>query len=135
MKSTSDPAMRSSEVGSVTRTAPSRGKVRSSSAFLSSSAKMYWKPEQPPPSTVIRNILSVPSLAFSALIRLAAEAVRTSAGSMGGVVGSEEFWVIWVIQGNLVWESSRGNANRLAHYITRYHVQLINFTKVIVVSS
>jgi hypothetical protein len=51
-KSTSDPARNGTEAESTSTTAPSREITRSSSALAWSTSNLYWKPEQPPPSTL-----------------------------------------------------------------------------------
>src|SRR5207302_8382863 len=54
VKSISAPARKSSDTGSISTLAPSRSTTRSSSSWASSRAKLYWKPEQPPPVTATR---------------------------------------------------------------------------------
>src|SRR5262245_59837712 len=59
-KSTSDPARNGTEAESTSTTAPSREITRSSSALAWSTSNLYWNPEQPPPSTLMRSIAPSP---------------------------------------------------------------------------
>jgi len=73
-KSTSAPFKKSRLTGSISTTAPSRSTTRSSSIRVSSSAKLYEKPEQPPPFTARRSITGEGSDFRISAIRRAARA-------------------------------------------------------------
>src|ERR1700676_2225555 len=60
-KSTSEPARNGTEDGSTSSTALSRAITRSSAALSRSTSNLYWKPEQPPPSTLMRSMAPSPS--------------------------------------------------------------------------
>src|SRR3954466_9791163 len=55
-KSSSEPARNGAEEGSTSTTALSRSIRMSSSALARSTSNLYWKPEQPPPSTDTRSM-------------------------------------------------------------------------------
>src|SRR6476469_3750437 len=61
-KSTSDPARNGTEAGSTSTTALSRAITRSSCACARSTSNLYWNPEQPPPSTLMRSMAPSPSV-------------------------------------------------------------------------
>ena len=74
-KSRVEPSRKGREVGSIRTIAPSRSMRISSSALAVSTAKLYWKPEQPPPLTLTRNFASDGSDAKIDLMRFAARSV------------------------------------------------------------
>src|SRR5581483_2809151 len=53
-KSISEPERYSSDTGSTSTRAPSRSITRSSGSEAGTRSNLYWKPEQPPPSTLTR---------------------------------------------------------------------------------
>ncbi len=69
---------------STSTAAPLRSITRSSSVRWSSNEKLYWKPEQPPPSTATRIMTGLASLEARKAIRLAALSV-TEKGGLGHV--------------------------------------------------
>src|SRR3954471_4796230 len=77
-KSTSEPARNGTEAGSTSTTAVSRSITRSSSALARSMSNLYWKPEQPPPSTEIRSIAPAVSLLRICPIRRAARSLMVT---------------------------------------------------------
>src|SRR6185437_8090324 len=81
-KSISLPCTNSSETGSTTTRAPSRSIRRSSGARSLTRSKRYWKPEQPPPSTLTRNSDAAGSPLKSSTIRCAARALKVMDGSL-----------------------------------------------------
>src|SRR6202012_651892 len=83
-KSTSDPARNGTEAESTSTTALSRAITRSSSACARSTSNLYWKPEQPPPSTLIRRIAPSPSLLRISPMRRAARSLMVTAVVMEG---------------------------------------------------
>src|SRR5437899_2823105 len=78
-KSTSEPARNGTEAGSTSTTAPSREITRSSSALAWSTSNLYWKPEQPPPSTLMRSIAPSPSPLRISPMRRAARSLTVMA--------------------------------------------------------
>src|SRR5260370_41658143 len=78
--------MYSTVTGSSRTVAPSRVSTRSSSAFWVSQPNLYEKPEQPPLSTLTRNMAPGASLLARSLIRFAAFSVNEGeAGVAAGV--------------------------------------------------
>src|SRR3569623_1577807 len=71
-KSSSEPARNGTEAESTNTTAPSRAITMSSSVWVLSMLNLYWKPEQPPPSTLTRSLAPSPSLLRISPIRRAA---------------------------------------------------------------
>src|SRR5262249_2676219 len=78
-KSISAPSMYLSDIGSMRTTAPLRSMTRSSSATSRSTSNLYWKPEQPPPSTLTRSIVPGGSLFRISPIRRAARSLTLTA--------------------------------------------------------
>src|SRR5689334_5267732 len=78
-KSTSDPARNGTEAESTSTTAPSREITRSSSALAWSTSNLYWKPEQPPPSTLMRSMAPSPSPLRISPMRRAARSLTVMA--------------------------------------------------------
>src|SRR6185295_6566591 len=78
-KSTSEPARNGTEAGSTSTTAPSRAITRSSSARARSTSNLYWKPEQPPPSTEMRSMAPSPSVLRISPMRRAARSLTVMA--------------------------------------------------------
>src|SRR6185437_15068619 len=71
-KSISEPARYCTETGSISTTAPARSMARSSAARARSMSNLYWKPEQPPPSTDTRSMVPAGSALRISPIRRAA---------------------------------------------------------------
>ena len=78
-KSTVQPATSSRLTGSTTSRTPSVSLTESSASALSARSNLYWKPEQPPPSTDSRRIAGLPCLRAIAPTRFAADSVRVRA--------------------------------------------------------
>src|ERR1700754_2062956 len=85
-KSTSEPARKGTDDESTSTTALSREITRSSSALVRSTSNLYWKPEQPPPSTLMRNIAPSPSDFRMAPIRRAARSEMVTLPEGAGCV-------------------------------------------------
>src|SRR3954471_1536981 len=82
-KSTSEPARNGTEAGSTSTTASSRAITRSSAARAWSTSNLYWKPEQPPPSTLMRSMAPSPSdFRISPIRRAARSEIVTLASLM-----------------------------------------------------
>src|ERR1700722_6911808 len=77
-KSIAAPAMYCTETGSTSTVAPSRASTRSSSVLALTKSNLYWKPEQPPPSTLTRSIDPAGSVLRISPIRRAARAVSAT---------------------------------------------------------
>jgi hypothetical protein len=77
-KSISAPAMYLSDIGSISTTAPSRATSMSSSARACSMSNLYWKPEQPPPSTLTRSMAPAGSPLRISPIRRAARSLTVT---------------------------------------------------------
>src|SRR5437868_13586290 len=80
-KSTSDPARNGTDAGSTSTTALSRSITRSSSVLARSTSNLYWKPEQPPPSTLMRSMAPSPSDLRMVPIRRAARSLMVTLAS------------------------------------------------------
>src|SRR4051812_40187882 len=78
VKSISAPARKSSDAGSIRTLAPFFSTTRSSSSWASSSAKLYWNPEQPPPVTATRRADGWASAFRISAILLAARSDRVT---------------------------------------------------------
>jgi len=63
------------ESGSISTVAPFCASTRSSAALACSNPNLYWKPEQPPPSTEMRSMLPAGSDLRISPIRRAARSV------------------------------------------------------------
>src|SRR5947209_14642138 len=81
-KSTSEPAKNGTEAGSTSTTASSRAITMSSSARSRSTSNLYWKPEQPPPSTLMRSMAPPPSDLRISPIRRAARSEMVTLASV-----------------------------------------------------
>src|SRR3984957_5097615 len=77
-KSTSEPARNGTEAGSTRTTALSRAITRASSARERSTSNLYWKPEQPPPSPLIRSMAPSPPLLGISPMRGAARSLMVT---------------------------------------------------------
>ena len=84
-KSTTLPATRSSETGSTTSFTPEVSLTESSPSTVSARSNLYWKPEQPPPSTDSRSIAGLFCLSAIHATRFAAASVRVSGSAMGAM--------------------------------------------------
>ncbi|CAL77806.1 hypothetical protein BRADO4054 [Bradyrhizobium sp. ORS 278] len=87
-KSTSEPARNGTEAGSTSTTALSRAITRSSSALARSMSNLYWKPEQPPPSTEMRSIAPALSLPRISPMRRAARSLMVTGPVEALVIGA-----------------------------------------------
>src|SRR5882757_7877470 len=94
-KSTSEPARNGTEAGSTSTTAPSRAITRSSSAWACSTSNLYWKPEQPPPSTEMRSMAPSPSVLRICPMRWAARSLTVMAVVMRGLRSKASYPIHW----------------------------------------
>src|SRR3954470_23424914 len=81
-KSTSEPAKNGTEAGSTSTTAASRAITISWAARAPSTSNLYWKPEQPPPSTLMRSMAPSPSDLRISPIRRAARSEMVTLASL-----------------------------------------------------
>jgi hypothetical protein len=81
-KSTVLPSTRSRLTGSTTSLTPAVSLTESSASAASARSNLYWKPEQPPPSTDRRRIAGRPCLLAIRPMRSAAARVNVSVCAM-----------------------------------------------------
>src|SRR3984957_5838803 len=94
-KSTSEPARNGTDAGSTNTTALSREITRSSSARARSTSNLYWKPEQPPPSTLMRSMAPSPSVLRISPMRRAARSLMVTAVVMRRLRRPACYQIVW----------------------------------------